>query len=183
MANHSSPGAEPGEAQVAFAVSALRDLRHTPTQACIEAAIAAASEVGQVLAAASVPDVIGVAAIQIVRARLEGLRSEPLASLSSEVAVLLARNISNGEVGEHLLVEALLCAARNHRSAGRTNLARFRASEALAVAQIRLGARDPATAVCWSELGEACEAEGDVTAARAAYRQALEADSGGRSTG
>jgi cytochrome c-type biogenesis protein CcmH/NrfG len=182
MANDRSPEVEPAKAHVASAVSALRALEQEPTEAGIEAAVAIATEVGQALAAASVPDVNGVAAIQIVRARIEALRGEPLASFSSEVAVLLARNISNGSLGEHLLVEALLCAARNHRSANRLNLARLRTTEALAVAQIRLGANDPVTRLCWSELGETCEAAGDVTAARAAYRQAHHANPGGLST-
>lgn len=171
MASNSSEVAR-GQADVARAMSALRALEQRPNQARIEAAIASVTEAAQVLAAAQVPDVIGVAAIQMVRGRIEALRGDPFASLSSEVAVLLARNVSNGDLGEHLLVEALLCAARNHRLAYRLTLSRRRASEALAVAQIRLGAGDPAIAECWTELGRTCEAAGDVAAAQAAYRQA-----------
>jgi tetratricopeptide (TPR) repeat protein len=181
MTNASTPEVARGETHVAAAVSALRALEQSPTQASIEAAMAMATEIGQALAAASVPDVVGVAAIQMVRGRIEGLRAEPLASLTSEVAVLLARSASNGDPGEHLLVEALLCAARNHRLAGRLTLARLRAGEALAVAKVRLEPGDPAIAACWSELGKACEATGDVAAARAAYRQALGAESDGNS--
>jgi hypothetical protein len=177
MTNASSPEVARGETHVAAVVSALRALEQSPTHASIEAAMAMATEIGQDLASASVPDVVGVAAIQMVRGRIEALRGEPLASLSAEVAVLLARSVSNGDLGEHLLVEALLCAARNHQLAGRQTLARLRAGEALAVAKVRLEPGDLAIAACWSELGKVCEATGDVTAARAAYRQALGAKS------
>jgi hypothetical protein len=177
MTNASTPEVARGETHVAAAGSALRDLEQSPTQASIEAAMAMATEIGQALAAASAPDAAGVAAIMMVRGRIEALRGEPLASLTSEVAVLLARSVSNGDLGEHLLVEALLCAARSHRLAGRFTLARLRAGEALAVAKVQLEPSAPAIAACWSELGKACEGTGDLTAARAAYRQALGAKS------
>jgi hypothetical protein len=129
-------------------------------------------EAGRALGAAAVPDPVGVAAVQLLRARLEALCGEALASLSSEAAVLLARNVSDRDLSQHLLIEALLCAARGHRADDRLDLARRRASEALAEAQVRVGTSDPATAECWRELGKICDAMDDATAANAAYQEA-----------
>jgi hypothetical protein len=121
--------------------------------------------------------------MQSLQARIETLCGQALASLSSEAAVLPAGNISGSDLGEHLLVEALPSAARSQRADDRLDLARLRASDALALSQVGLGTSDPATAACSTELGTTREAVGDITAAQASYREAPNAGEGGRSTG
>ena len=160
------------ETKLALILATFRALEDGPAGDRLAAATTTAAEVGCDVAAAPDPNPVEVAAIQLLRGRIETLRGDLLASHSTEVAVLLARHVISSDLGEKLLIEALLCSAQSHRAANRLDIARQRAAEALAVAELDLEPNDPVLAGCWTELARTSEAMGDATASSAAYRAA-----------
>jgi hypothetical protein len=157
---------------VSTLLATLTAIESNPSEENRVAAAEAVSAVSRMLVSSSRPDSAALAAVQVLRGWLEALAGEELASVTAEVAVRLAEEISDANEGDRILVAALLSAARSHSRGGRPGIARLRAAEALAVAQVRLGSTHPATTASWKELGRVCEELLDLTAARAAYRGA-----------